>query len=216
MFKPSWIALTLASGVLGIALMALQLTSAPSARAQGPAPIYLPHIGVNCPKLLIQDPGFEAGTPNASWAVSSTLSSAIIDSTSTIPSPNPTNTGLWKAWLGGNDSVSESIWQTITVPANTTSLQVSFWRRVTTQEPNPLINDSLAVLLRNTSGVPLEAALYTLFDGDAGSTWVQHTVSAIGNYAGQTIHLAFLAQTDTTDATNFFIDDVMVFAGCAP
>jgi kumamolisin len=215
MFKRSWWAVTISSCALSIALMALQLLSAPAARAQNPAPIFLPYVGVSCPKLLIQDSSFEAGTPNAAWAVTSTLSSAIIDSTSTIPSPNPTHTGLWKAWLGGNDSVSESIWQTMTVPANTTSLQVVFWRRVTTQEPSPLINDSLQVLIRNNAGAPLET-LYTLFDADAGTTWVQHTLTATGNYAGQTIQLAFLATTDTTDATNFFIDDVMVFAGCAP
>ena len=214
MFNRNQVALWISSFFLFAAIVCLQVMNAPSAGAQGPGPIFLPYIAANCPKLLVQDFSFETGLPNASWATTSTVASGILDNSS-IPSPNPTHNGAWKAWLGGSDSVQESLWQTMTVPASTTGLQVSFWRRVSTQESNPLINDRLDVQIRNSSGVVLET-LYNLFDGDAGTTWVQHTLIPSSSYAGQTIQLAFFAMTDSADPTSFFIDDVIVTAACSP
>jgi hypothetical protein len=207
--------LFLSSLLLLTGLALLYLTHTPTVNAQGPIPsrVFFPMIIAGCPRLLVQDSGFEA-VPNISWGISSTVGSTILDSSS-IPSPNPTHSGLRKAWLGGNDSAQESVWQTMTVPASTTGMQVSFWSRVSTQETNPSTNDRLDVQIRNNSGTPLET-VYTLWDGDAGTTWVQHTLSPVGNYTGQTIQIAFFAKTDATNPTSFFIDDVSVQAACSP
>ena len=159
---------------------------------------------------LVQDGGFEAGLPNPYWKTASNKSSSILDNSS-IPQPNPTHSGAWKAWLGGDNDVQESLWQTITVPSGTTSLQVSFWWQVNTTEPNPLVDDRLDVQLRDSTGATVLTTMYTLFDGDANSTWVQETLSA-SSYAGQTIQIAFVADTDASYPTNFFIDDVSIIA----
>ncbi len=210
----SW--LLLLSLPLLAGLVMLYLTDTPTVRAQGPTPlrIFFPMIAAGCPRSLIQDSGFEAGLPNASWATTSTVASAILDSSS-IPAPIPTHNGSWKAWLGGNDLIQESVWQTMTVPAFTTGLQLVFWRRVSTQEPSPLTNDRLDVQIRDNSGTPLET-LDTLWDGDAGTVWAQHTLAPVGNYAGQTIQITFIARTDSTNPTSFFIDDVSIQAACVP
>jgi len=192
----------------------------PAVRAQNQAApratvsLFLPLILKNCPAQLVQDPGFEAGLPNPSWVTTSTINSAILDSSS-IPSPNPTHSGSWKAWLGGNDGVQESVWQTLTIPASANSLQLSFWRRISTNESSPLTHDRLDVLIRNSAGVPLET-LYTLWDGDAGTVWTQHTLTPTGNYAGQTVQIAFWVKTDSSGPTSFFIDDVTLTVFCGP
>ncbi|MBI5303320.1 MAG: hypothetical protein HY868_14390 [Chloroflexi bacterium] len=207
--KPVWAGLLIALGI-GIALLVLP---AP-ARAQNPTPsrIFMPMIVAGCSREMMSDWSFEAGLPNTSWVTTSTAASNILDSSS-IPSPNPTHYGAWKVWLGGSDSLTESVWQTATVPAWTTTMRMSFWFVVNTQETNPLTNDHVSIQIRNSAGVPLET-LYDLWDGDWGTSWAQRVITPTGNYAGQTIQLAFFAKTDSSNPTNFFIDDVSMQIGC--
>ncbi len=161
---------------------------------------------------LVQDGGFEAGLPNPHWQTASNRSSSILDNSS-IPQPNPTHSGAWKAWLGGDNNVQESLWQTITVPSGTASLQVSFWWLVNTNEPSPLVNDRLDVQLRDSTGATILTTPYNLYDGDANTVWQQTTVTISASpYTGQTIQIAFVADTDASNPTSFFIDDVSVMA----
>lgn len=203
----AWLVIMLSVGV------ALLRQPSP-AHAQNPSPsrIYLPAITVGCARELVQDPGFEAGLPNASWVTTSTAASNILDNSS-IPSPTPTHSGAWKAWLGGDNSVSETVWQTITVPSWATTMQMSFWFLINTDETT-VLNDRVDIQFRNIAGAPLETP-YTLWDGDAGTSWARKIVTPTGNYAGQTILLAFAATTDSLNVTNFFVDDVSVQIGCA-
>ena len=107
--------------------------------------------------------------------------------------------------------MQESVWQTITVPANAWSLQVKFWWRITTSESLPFINDWLDVQITDANGVVLET-LYTLYDGDVNSEWVELVLPVSSAYAGQTIRIVFSATTDGSDETSFFVDDVTVVA----
>ncbi|MBI5302100.1 MAG: hypothetical protein HY868_08190 [Chloroflexi bacterium] len=54
--------------------------------------------------------------------------------------------------------------------------------------------------------------MYTLYDGDANSAWVQQVIPISPTYAGQTLRIVLVANTDSSDPTNFFIDDVVVSA----
>jgi hypothetical protein len=210
------IAIILIFALLGI-LSWLQLTSAPPTIAQGPPQsIYLPLIAKPCvSQQLIQDSSFELGLPNASWVTTSTIASGILDDTPTIPTPNPTHTGAWKALLGGYNSIQESLYQTVTVPAGTARLQIGFWRYITTQEPSAFINDRLDIQIRDASGAILETT-YILWDADAntGTSWTQHVLTPTNTYAGQTVRLVFFATIDDTDPTSFFVDDVTIQTSC--
>ncbi len=182
-------------------------TSGPTATAQQFA--YLPLIQQTCaPVELVQDGGFEAGLPNPAWQTSSNVFSDILDDT---PDPAP-HGGAWKAWLGGDDLIQESLWQTITVPAGTVGLQVSYWWRVDTFETvHPY--DTLEVQIRDAAGNPVQT-LETLTDGDAGPDWQQSVFTVTQSYAGQTIQLVFVGQTDDSNPTSFFVDDVSVLKTC--
>ena len=182
------------------------------AASQGASTLFLPYVvratRACSPEELIRDGGFEAGIPNPAWQVSSNVFSDILDDT---PVP-PAHSGNWKAWMGGDDRVQEVLWQTFTVPANGAGLAISYWWRVDTFETTHPF-DTLEVQIRDASGT-LRQRLEVLTDGDAGPSWNQSTLTVSG-YAGQTIQIAFVAQTDDTNPTSFFLDDVSVRKTCA-
>jgi len=203
---------------LSLALLVVWLVALPQSYGSTPASsyvptasttVYLPLVQRACaPVELIQDGGFEAGLPNPAWQTSSNVFSDILDDT---PAPAP-HSGIWKAWLGGDDLVQERLWQVITVPTGTLGLRVSYWWRVSTFEPTHPF-DTLAVQILDDAGNPLET-LETLTDGDAGPDWQQSVFTVTTSFAGRTIQLAFVAQTDDTSPTSFFVDDVSVLKAC--
>ncbi len=189
------------------------LAEAPQAGSTGTGVLYLPYIsGSNAsqrctPEELIRDGGFEAGTPSAVWQVQSNVYSDILDDT---PVP-PAHGGDWKAWMGGDNRVQESLWQAFTVPSDGAGIRVSYWWRVDTFETSHPF-DTLQVQIRNAAGNPLRT-LEVLTDGDLSTEWQQSTFSVSG-YAGEKLQLSFQAQTDDTNPTSFFIDDVSVQKLC--
>ena len=191
---------------LGIGL--ISSASASATTPTGGLTAYLPLIQTSCaPVQLLQDGGFEAGLPSPVWQTSSNVFSDILDD---LPVPAP-HSGTWKAWLGGDNLVQESLWQVLNIPAGVVGLEVSYWWRVSTFETTHPF-DTLKVQIRDAAGNPLET-LETLTDGNASSVWQQSTFVVTG-YAGQTIQLAFVAQTDDTNPTSFFVDDVSVVKTC--
>ena len=173
--------------------------------------LYLPLITKSCVNTqLLQDTGLETGLPNSYWRTTSTQASSVLDNSS-LPNPNPTHGGSWKAWLGGNNLVQESLWQAATIPANTSALTLVFWRRIETNEPAPGTFDSLQIQVRDSVSATLQTA-YTLYDLDATSTWIQQTIAISPTYSNQSIQIAFIAATDASSPTNFFVDDVTLTA----
>lgn len=169
---------------------------------------YLPLVQRLCaPVELLQDGGFEAGSPNPVWQTRSNVSSSILDNT-----PGLAHSGNWEAWLGGDNNVQESLWQEFSVPAGVQGLQISYWWQVSTVEDRLGPFDTLKVQIRDTSGSPLQD-LAVRDNGDATPQWQQGTFTVRG-YGGQTIQLAFVASTDGTNPTSFFIDDVSVLKTC--
>ncbi|MFQ5343626.1 MAG: choice-of-anchor J domain-containing protein, partial [Anaerolineae bacterium] len=196
--------LWLVSALIGL-LAATTFALAPTATAR---PASAPLDGC-LPADLVQDGGFEAGLPNPVWQTSSNVFSDILDDTSD-PAPR---TGIWKAWMGGDNLVQESLWQTFSVPADVAGLEIRYWWRVDTRETSHPF-DTLQVEIRDTNSNVLQM-LETLTDGNAGAIW-QESAFTLTGYAGQTIQIAFEAQTDGTGPTNFLLDDVSVLGSCAP
>lgn len=218
MHRPRVLGLIISS--FGMAMAALVMVvyapQPPAATAAGRASQfnYLPLVMKNygCASgTLIQDGGFEAsmsGTTNPYWKITSNIPRSIFDNSS-IPQPNPTHSGIWKAWLGGDNALSQTLTQTLSVPSGATSLQASVWWLVNTTEPNPSGLDHMEMEILDGSG-SLQETLYHFKDVDQGSSWAQKIITATQAYAGQTIQLAFAASTDPTNVTSFFIDDVNV------
>ncbi|TNH31093.1 M28 family peptidase [Micromonospora orduensis] len=145
---------------------------------------------------VIGNGGFENGsTP---W----TASSGVI----TNSSSQPARTGSYKAWLDGYGSThTDTLSQSVTVPAGCASYTLSFWLHIDTAETtSSTAYDKLTVRMGSTT-----LATYSNLNAAAG--YVQRSFSVAG-FAGQTVTLTFTGTEDASLQTSFVIDDVTLQA----
>jgi hypothetical protein len=211
--SPSWISVTSGASGSGSASVgyAVAANSASSARVGSITlagqifTINQAGRGSTTSTNLLQNPGFESGA--TSWTQSSLAGWDLI-STGGIA-----HSGITMAWLGGYDAANDSIEQRVSIPANISSANIEFWYAISTTEP--ITSGALDVLtleLYSVSGTRM-ATLATLsnLDSTAGG-WVKSPSFNLSTFKGQTVNLRFTATTDTTDSTDFFVDDVSLTA----
>jgi len=155
----------------------------------------------NCPPppppSTLQNGGFESG--NANWTETSVGGYEIV--ATTLP-----HSGTKGAYLCGYNTCTDSIAQTVTLPATATSITLTYWTNVQTAETSHSY-DYLYTQVRNTSGSVLTSGT-TLSDATA-TGWVQRSVNLTA-YKGQTIQVYFKGTTDSSAVTKFFVDDVAI------
>lgn len=122
------------------------------------------------------------------------------------------HSGTQSAYLAGVNNAQDSLRRTVALPA-ASQLTLNFWWLVNSEESSGGW-DGLTVVLADASGNPLRA-LFTVSDRDAGLVWQQASVD-VSQYAGQSVQLQFNARTDSTLATDFFVDDVALTTCAAP
>ncbi|GAA1995417.1 phospholipase D-like domain-containing protein [Catenulispora subtropica] len=150
---------------------------------------------------LLGDPGFENGTDAAPW----TASAGVISNSSS----EPAHTGSWDAWLGGTDSSTATLSQTVGLPSGCTTYTFSFWMHVDTAETSTTTAyDTLKVQVLNSAGTVL-GTLYTYSNKNANTGYSQHNLS-LASYAGQTVTLKLTATNDYEYPTSFVVDDTVV------
>ncbi len=137
--------------------------------------------------------GFESGT--SPWLQSSSNGYQLIDTT------RP-RTGSYSAYMGGYNSGTDTLYQTITVPSNGS---LRYYYYMTTQETSGTY-DYLRVRVYSTSGTLL-TTLATRSNASTKNAWVLDTLS-LSAYAGQSVRIQFTVTTDSSLPTSFFIDDV--------
>ncbi|CCH18190.1 M28 family peptidase [Micromonospora lupini] len=145
---------------------------------------------------VVGNGGFESGsTP---W----TASSGVI----TNSGSQPARTGSYKAWLDGYGSThTDTLSQSVTVPAGCASYTLSFWLHVDTAETtSSTAYDKLVVQVGSTT-------LATYSNLNAGSGYAQRTFNVAG-FAGQTVTVKFTGTEDSSLQTSFVIDDVTLQA----
>lgn len=149
-----------------------------------------------CSNIIVNG-GFESGT--SPWVQSSTGGYQLI--TTTRP-----RTGSYSAYLGGYNSGTDTIYQTVTIPANATSADLSYWWYMTSQEGTGTAYDYMYTEVRSTSGALL-GTLQTVSNRNTRNTWTQVSTSLLA-YKGQTVRVQFRATTDSSLISSFFVDDV--------
>jgi hypothetical protein len=152
-------------------------------------------------ECYVQDPGFEAGTPNPNWdEYSDTYDSPIWFFNPLYPGANP-HSGSWWAWFGGVLS-RESGWvqQNVTFPAARTAT-LDFYLEI----PDAATPGYLKVLLDGN-------LLFEATEADAYLYPDYALVSIdVSVYADGGSHLLrFESTTEAGDYTNFFVDDICV------
>lgn len=146
---------------------------------------------------LLANPGFESGA--SAWSGTS----GVI----TTDSGEAARTGTYKAWLSGYGSAhTDTLSQSVTVPAGCTSAKLSFYLHVDTAETTTTTAyDTLKAQVVNSSGTVL-STLATYSNLDAASGYTPRTFD-LGAYAGQTVTVKFTGTEGSQLQTSFVIDD---------
>jgi hypothetical protein len=146
----------------------------------------------------VANPGFESGS--ASWSASS----GVIGQWG--GSGQPTHSGSWDAWLDGyGRSHTDTLSQSVTIPAGCTTYTLSFWLHVDSAETTGTrANDTLTVRLGSTT-------LATYSNLNKASGYVQRSFNVAG-FAGQTVTLTFTGTENGSRYTSFVVDDVALNA----
>ena len=153
------------------------------------------------PAQLLGNPGFETGSA-APWS-----GTTGVVSNSTL---EPAHSGSWDAWLDGYGAThTDTLSQSVTLPAGCSAYQFSFWRHIDTAETTTTIAyDTLKVQVLNASGTVL-GTLASYSNLDANTGYAQTSIS-LAAYAGQSVTLKFTGTEDSINQTSFVIDDAAV------
>jgi serine protease len=138
---------------------------------------------------------FDTGVASP-WAISA---SRILNN-STVSGKEPPRSPFYDAFLGGlGTSHTDTLSQSVTIPAGCTTYSLSFWLHVDTAESPTKAADRMTVTLGGTT-----LATYSNLNGATG--WSQKTFN-VSSFAGKTITLTFTATENPKRQTSFVIDD---------
>ena len=147
---------------------------------------------------LLGNPGFETGSA-APWT-----------STAGVINPNgageTAHSGTWYAWLDGYGTThTDTLTQTVTVPAACTNSTLSFWLHIDTAETTTTTQfDKLTITVNGTT-------VATFSNLNHASGYQQHTYSLGGRTGSVTIK--FSGTEDSSLQTSFVVDDTAVNTG---
>lgn len=149
--------------------------------------------------ILIKNGGFESGiSPWKLW-------SAAFRSTGAVP-----RSGSAYAIIADGNNESGSIYQDIYIPANTSPF-LSFGLSITSEEPvSAEAHDHIYIQVRNTSNQVLEQLDHFNNHGYGNGAYILWGEHELGQYAGQTIRITFLARNNGSYPTKFRVDDVFI------
>lgn len=155
-------------------------------------PLVLRNYGCN---TAITNGGFESGA--TVWTQYSTHGyTLILNSSSLIVAPH---SGSWAVWLGGEYDEISYIQQQMTVPACAPYLSYYHW--IASQDICGY--DFGGVIVNGTTVVDA----YDLCSANDTGGWVRHVVN-LSAYAGQTVSIQIRAETDSSNNSNLFVDDI--------
>jgi hypothetical protein len=152
--------------------------------------------GGGCPaSQLLGNPGFESG--NTAW----TATPAVIGQNGPA---EPAHSGTWDAWLDGYGTThTDTLSQSVTIPAACTGTTFSFWLHIDTAERTTTTQfDKLTLTANGTT-------LATFSNLNHNTGYAQHSFS-LGSFAGQTVTLKFTGTEDSSLQTSFVVDDAAV------
>jgi kumamolisin len=159
------------------------------------------------PPALIQNGGFEKGrTP---WQESSSGGYEMVDNSNA-------RSGQYSAYFCGYSGCTDRIWQTFTVPANYTTISVTYWWYSDTNKTSKQCLDYFTSSLKTSTSAT--SAIQTMQNDcnlNVTNQWMQkkYDVSgALSKYKGQQVTLFFQGTNvqNQYQPTDFFIDDIVV------
>lgn len=125
---------------------------------------------------------------------------------------NPQSPTMYAFLAGYPQAASDSLYQDVAVPANATSLQITGFYAVKTNELGG-VYDTSKVEIVTTTGTVLETILST---SNKNATWapLDKTITNLAAMKGQTVRLRFTSTSDSTYATGFGYDTIKLLVTC--
>ena len=169
------------------------------------APIFLPIslvVPYVPPAIPLLNGDFEQGATG--WTEASLLGWRVIVNSNEVEGL-PTHSGVWSAWLGGDDNEISLIEQAVTVPPDRPYL--TYYHGIGSEDGCGY----------DFGGVLIDGAVVDVYDLCADSStsgWVRHVVN-LSDYAGQTVALQIRVETDGSLNSNLFVDDVAFSSSAA-
>ena len=162
---------------------------------------------------LLNNGAFDKTPLGTGWTENPVQSQFPIITTSTFLVPAQSPTAI--AWMGDFVSGNDSMYEAFTVPANTTSLVLSGYYAVGTDEISSIAFDTATVAFTQTDGTVLETAL-NLDNTSATTDWsvINYTVNQ--DLSGQTVRLHFASSNDSSNVTDFYFDTLALNATHCP
>ncbi len=190
-------------------------TATAKATATAPAPTATPTtlptisptpVPQSCEYL--RNGNFEAGPNTASWTASNSSNRVdpLIYRTSARAS-------LYGGWFGNVLNYTDTLKQSITLPADRDGATLRFWRYVRSSEATTSERDTLQVLLISANGN--EQLMKTITTAVARNQWVLETVPLdLASISGASTTLAFRGTNNATLVSSFYVDDVALTMPC--
>jgi len=104
----------------------------------------------------------------------------------------------------------------VTIPAGATSITLSFYYVIQTQEMSPGVYDTMDVYTYDPA-LAKYTALAAFNDNMATPSWTRFSINLPLSMAGRTVEIGFQSSTDASKNTNFFVDSVSLdVTACTP
>jgi hypothetical protein len=162
---------------------------------------------------LLSNANFDTG-PGTMWAETGSAGELIL-ATSALMGHTP-QSGGYAAWIGGYTGGTDTLTQTVAVPAGTTAIRFKGQQWTETAETDSDIFDKLdfQILPSGTGNTVLESigGSPVLTDNSGTTTWTAFDFPVTGSYAGQTIRLRIKGANDGFFGTSWFIDTIALEA----
>lgn len=133
----------------------------------------------------------------------------------------PEQSAPYKAWLGGFTgqekgvtSVTDSLYQDITIPAGTTKIVLTGFYEVRTAETAATAFDTAQLALVQTNGTQIELVT-SVSNLNATTAWtaINHTFATnVAALSGQTVRLRMTSTNDIIDVSSFYFDTLALTA----
>jgi hypothetical protein len=162
---------------------------------------YVPFV-INSSESSVINGDFESG-PGVGWTEYSLQGRQLIFSAAGLEvAPHG---GIWAAWLGGHSDETGSLVQLVTVPGAAPYLTYWYYSK----SEDFCYFDFAYVYVSGTI-----VKTYNLCQSQASNGWVQDALD-LSSYAGTSLAVKFLADTDGSLVSSFFLDDV-AFSASTP
>lgn len=146
---------------------------------------------------------FEQG-PGKGWSESSSNGFPIIVNNFLTTGVSP-HSGQWAAWLGGVYNETSVVGQSITIQSGATVLSYYYW----IGSADICGYDFAYVKVKGNT-----VKSYNLCQNAGTGGWVRGSAN-LSAYAGQKVTVQFVVETDATNNSNFFLDDVSMGSSLA-